>query len=497
MTLHSNKVKMKTRTLTIIFLLIARLSGAQTQGALDSLFILPDTVTAFSIENLYASMLEFHPLVKQNKLLTDLAQQEVRFARGAFDPKLETRINMKEFDDKDYYKKWIASFSVPIWFPIDPKIGFEQNTGTFLNPEDRLPASNNNRQLFTGISLPLGKGLFTDDRRAAVQQAKLFTQLAEAEQIKLINKILLEAAKDYWQWYYAYYNYRLLNQNLLIAEEIFRRVKLNAEFGEASTLDTIQAKITLQTRLVERQESYLEFLNSGVKISNYLWDSEELPLQLSNMVAPVLVQNDGELLSVTTLEELSLQAKQNHPELTKLNIKLDQLEIDRRLAAEYIKPKLDLSYNFLNQPITPTGDFQSFTFLNDYKFGLDFAMPILIRKERAKLAQAKIKIKGATYELTQTEREIINQLNMIFNQLVNTNQILEQQNAVAVYYQQLLNAEIFNLDNGESDLFKINIQQDKLIQAQSKLLKLKAEYEKMKATLYWAAGVRNLNFMSN
>lgn len=263
-------------------------------------------------------------------------------------------------------------------FPIDPKIGFEQNTGTFLNPEEQMTEIF--KIIFANSSpeyhFPLGKGLFTDDRRAAVQQAKLFTQLAEAEQIKLINKILLEAAKDYWQWYYAYYNYRLLNQNLLIAEEIFRRVKLNAEFGEASTLDTIQAKITLQTRLVERQESYLEFLNSGVKISNYLWDSEELPLQLSNVVAPVLVQNDGELFSVMTLEELSLQAKQNHPELTKLNVKLDQLEIDRRLAAEYIKPKIDLSYNFRNQPITPTGDFQSFTFLNDYKFGLDFAMPI-------------------------------------------------------------------------------------------------------------------------
>jgi hypothetical protein len=80
-------------------------------------------------------MLEFHPLVKQNRLLTDMAQQEVRFARGAFDPKLETRLNMKEFDDKDYYSKWIASFSIPTWFPIDPKIGIEQNTGVFLNPE--------------------------------------------------------------------------------------------------------------------------------------------------------------------------------------------------------------------------------------------------------------------------------------------------------------------------------------------------------------------------
>lgn len=481
----------------LIFLFSLTVSGTQAQGALDSLFILPDTVTGFSLENLYASMLEYHPLVKQNRLLTEMAQQEVRFARGAFDPKLETRLNMKEFDDKDYYKKWIASFSVPTWFPVDPKIGIEQNTGLFLDPENIFPPSDNNRQLFTGISLPLGKGLFTDDRRAAVQQAKLFTRLAEAEQIKLINKILLEAAKDYWQWYYAYYNYRLLNQNTAIAEEIFRRVKLNVQFGEASVLDTIQAKITLQQRLVERQEAYLDFLNSGVKVSNYLWDAEEQPLQLSNTVAPVLVQSDGELLSVATLEELSLQAKQNHPELTKLNVKLDQLEIDRKLAVEYLKPKLDLSYNFLNQPITPTGEFQSFTFLNDYKFGLDFAMPILIRKERAKLAQAKLKIKGTAYELTQTEREIINQLNMIFNQMVNTQQILEQQNAVALNYQRLLKAELFNLEKGESDLFKINVQQEKLIQSQSKLLKLKAEYEKMKASLYWAAGVRNLNFRNN
>ncbi|MBL7874788.1 MAG: TolC family protein [Cyclobacteriaceae bacterium] len=481
----------------LIFLFSLTVSGTQAQGALDSLFILPDTVTGFSLENLYASMLEYHPLVKQNRLLTEMAQQEVRFARGAFDPKLETRLNMKEFDDKDYYKKWIASFSVPTWFPVDPKIGIEQNTGVFLDPENIFPPSDNNRQLFTGISLPLGKGLFTDDRRAAVQQAKLFTRLAEAEQIKLINKILLEAAKDYWQWYYAYYNYRLLNQNTAIAEEIFRRVKLNVQFGEASVLDTIQAKITLQQRLVERQEAYLDFLNSGVKVSNYLWDAEEQPLQLSNTIAPVLVQSDGELLSVTTLEELSLQAKQNHPELTKLNVKLDQLEIDRKLAVEYLKPKLDLSYNFLNQPITPTGEFQSFTFLNDYKFGFDFAMPILIRKERAKLAQAKLKIKGTAYELTQTEREIINQLNMIFNQMVNTQQILEQQNAVALNYQRLLKAELFNLEKGESDLFKINVQQEKLIQSQSKLLKLKAEYEKMKASLYWAAGVRNLNFMNN
>jgi outer membrane protein TolC len=485
------------KNISSILIIIFQSQICKAQGALDTLFILPDSVNAFSIENLYASMLEYHPIVKQTQLLSEMAKQEVRLARGAFDPKLETRLNLKEFDNKEYYNKWIASFTVPIWFPIDPKIGIERNTGAYLNNENSLPIADNNKQLFTGISLPLGRGLFTDDRRAAVQQANLFTQMAQAEQIKLINKILLEAAKDYWQWYYAYYNYRLMNQNTAIAQEIFSRVKLNAEFGEASVVDTVQAKITYQQRLVEQQEAYLEFRNTGIKISNYLWDESLSPLQLSDNVAPVLVQTDGEILALTTLEELTLQARQNHPELTKLTIKLNQLEVDRRLAAEYLKPKLDLSYNFLNQPLQPSGEFQSFSFLNDYKFGLDFAMPILIRKERSKLAQTKIKIRETEYSKTQSEREIINQVNMIHNQLVNTNGILTQQNSIALNYQRLLNAELTNLENGESDLFKINVQQEKLIQSQSKLLKLKAEYEKMKATIYWAAGVRNLNFNLN
>jgi outer membrane protein TolC len=264
--------------------------------------------------------------------------------------------------------------------------------------------------------------------------------------------------------------------------------------GEAAAIDTVQAKITLQQRLVERQEAFLEFLNTGIKISNYLWDNAGYPVQLSIDVAPILVLNDGQLLSNQTLEELVFQAKQNHPELIKLRTKIDQLEVDRKLAVEYLKPRLDLNYNFINQPLRPNGDFQPFRIGSDYKFGVDFSMPILLRKERGKLALTKVKIQSTQYEQTQAEREIVNQINIVFNQIVNTNKILIQQTSVAENYERLLKAELINLENGESDLFKINVQQEKLIQSQSKLLKLKSEYEKMKATIYWAAGVRNLNF---
>lgn len=476
-----------------LFLILHVMSiPGMAQHPSDSVFILPDSIKPFSLDNFYAALLENHPLVKQAQLLPESAKQEVRFARGAFDPKLEASYTKKEYQDKDYYEKFIASFTVPVWFPVDPKIGFEKNEGSSINPESVIPASDDYKQLVTGIRLPIGRGLITDERRAAVKQAQLFTEMAEAEQVKLINKILLDAAKDYWQWYFSFYSFRLLSNNTLIAEEVYRRVSLNASLGEASGIDTVQAKITLQQRRIERQEAYLEFLNQGIRISNYLWDANQSPLQLSPSVAPVLA-GEPESLSTQTLNELMFMARQNHPELIKWNVKLNQLDVERKLAVEYLKPRLDLQYGFINQPIAPDGSAQFFSFGNDYKFGVDFSIPILLRKERAKLGQTKLKIRGAQLERTQAEREILNQVQQVYNQLTNTQLILTQQSSMVGNYERLLSAELLNLQLGESDLFKINVQQEKLIQSQLKLLKLRSEYEKMKANLYWAAGVRNLN----
>jgi outer membrane protein TolC len=355
----------------IIIMLIGLSYSSLAQQALKDALQIPDSVATFTLQNLYASMWQYHPLIKQAELLSEVAQQDIRFARGAFDPKLELQGNLKEYDNKEYYNKWYGSFTVPTWFPVDPKIGIERNTGTYLSTENILPDEDYNRQLFAGLTLPIGRGLFTDERRATLKQAQLGVTLAEAEQVKLINKILLEAAKDYWQWYYAYFNFQLNTRNALIADEIFRRVRLNEQMGEASGLDTLQADITRQQRQVERQEAYLDLINSSVKLSNHLWDSVGNPLQISARLAPQPI-GEAEVLSNAALEQLLKLATANHPELQKLSVKLDQLEIDRKLATEFLKPRLNLNYNFLNQPLRPTGEFQTFTFLNNYKFGLDF-----------------------------------------------------------------------------------------------------------------------------
>jgi outer membrane protein TolC len=219
-----------------------------------------------------------------------------------------------------------------------------------------------------------------------------------------------------------------------------------------------------------------------------LWDDQGQPLVLNSNVAPILSAADGQLLSLKTVEDLVALARENHPELLKLNTKIKQLQVEESLAKEFLKPKLDLEYSLLSQPSAPS----SFDPLNDYKLGIDFSFPIFLRKERSKLAQTRLKITGTQFERSLAEREIINGVNTAFNEITNTASIIQQQTEMVNLYDRILSAELINLEQGESDLFKINIQQEKLIQSQSKLLKLQSEYEKLKAQLYWAAGVKNL-----
>lgn len=461
--------------------------NARAQASMDPVFLLPDSVTALTLQQFYAAILEYHPVVKQAKLLPENARQEIRLARGAFDPKLEVLIDQKEFQDKSYYNYTDIYLTFPNRTFIEPKIGLEDNSGELLNSESIIPG---NRQYFAGVNVPIGRGLFTDDRRTAIRQAELFQTIAEADQVKLVNKILLSAAKDYWNWYNSYYNFRLLTRGANIAREIFNRVKMNVALGEQAAIDSVQAKITLQTRLVEQQEAWLAFQNAGIHLSNYLWDEQSYPLVFTARVAPVLEVSDLSSLNLQTLSALADSARVNHPDLIKLRTKINQLELERSLAREFLKPRLDLSYYLLSQPsaekvIDP---------VNDYKFGLEFSMPILLRKERSKVAITNLKIQSTEFEQTQAEREILNEITAVFNDIANTSIIIGQQTDMVNLYDRLLQAEFLNLENGESDLFKLNIQQEKLIQAQTKLLKLKSEYEKLKAELYWAAGIRNLNF---
>lgn len=482
---------MRRFRLLLTLLCLGTWASGQVRSSIDSLAIVPDSLVAFTLDDYYAAILKYHPIARQAGLLSEVARQEIRLARGAFDPKIEAGLHTKKYNGTEYYSLAGGSLKFPTASLVNPFVGLDRNTGAYLSPEDYLGSEYNYRQLHAGVSMTLGRGMFTDERRAALKQANLFQEMTEAEQIKIINKLLLDAAKDYWEWYFAYNNYRLLSRGVRIASAIYHRVKIDNRFGEAAAIDTVQAKITWQQRLLEQQEAFLNFQNSGIAISNALWDSLGRAVMPAENWVPVL-QPDPALLTEAELAALTEQALTSHPDLRKVDVKLRQLEVEKRLAAENLKPQLDLNYYALNQPLNP--DFETnFSPANNYKLGVDFSMPLLLRKERSKLALTKLKLTHTRFEQDMLTRTVQNELTTTYNKLVTLYTLIGTQRNMVQNYEQLLQAELLNLREGESDLFKINIQQEKLIEAQTKWLKLTADFEKQLAYLYWAAGGQRVN----
>ena len=82
---------------------------------------------------------------------------------------------------------------------------------------------------------------------------------------------------------------------------------------------------------------------------------------------------------------------------------------------EFMKPKLDLNYALLSQP----GTVHRFDAKNDYKLGVDFSMPLFLRKERAKLKMVDLKLNQNLLEQQQTRRDIEYNIRKIFNEVKN------------------------------------------------------------------------------
>ncbi|HAI76606.1 MAG TPA: hypothetical protein DCM08_10195 [Microscillaceae bacterium] len=449
----------------------------------------PPPQQILTLKEFYQQITANHPIVKQAGLLNRFAQQEIRMMRGAFDPKLEAEYENKQFDDKNYFDLLEARLKAPIWIG-EVKAGYELNRGQFLNPALTTPE---NGLLFVGITVPIGQGLLIDARRATLRQAEFLREINEAERIKEVNKVLIKAAKDYWEWYFAYQQYLLFKIGYDLANVRFRAVKERVLVGDLAGIDSVEAKITLQDRDIQLKQAALELQNARLLASNYLWGAEEVPLEIPENIIPQEIIPGNRKISTNRLDELLEQAELFHPEVVKLNFKLKQLTIEERLQKDRLKPRIDFSYNLLSSAgaafrTTDATLQRGFAPSQNFKWGFNFEFPLFLRKERSKIQQVLIKQDQTDFERTQTIREIQNNVLANYNELMTLAALMQEQELMVDNYQTLRDAELRKFDNGESSLFLINARESKLIESQVKLEALKSKYEKAYAALLWSVG---------
>jgi outer membrane protein TolC len=159
--------------------------------------------------------------------------------------------------------------------------------------------------------------------------------------------------------------------------------------------------------------------------------------------------------------------------------------VEKRFRIEMLKPQLDVTYHALLIPSHPNDLIYN---SNNYKWGLQFSFPLLLRKERGELKLVNLKIKETQNMLELKKSELFLKANNYYNlyqyylnQLSVLNQLVER-------YQKMLDAEKAKFLAGESSVFLVNARENFLLDAQIKQVSFYAKLNLYKYLLEISLG---------
>jgi outer membrane protein TolC len=412
---------------------------------------------------------KFHPLVKNANLEINKAQANLMIARGGFDPKIEVDFTKKQFKNNEYYSILNSSFKIPTWYGIDIKAGFDNSEGVYLNPDNSLP---NQGLTSLGIAIPLGQGLLINQRMADLRKAKIQLQLSQAERKIEAIGILYDASIAYFNWKKTFSEFQLYEEYIKNAQIRFNGIQRLIKQGDKSAIDSIEAGIIVKNRLLSAEDSKLKLSKAKLELSNYLWLENNIPLELAEELIPEV---NLELTIQETLKTNDLLnngfSLNTHPKINSLQNKIEILNVDRKLKANLLLPKIDLGYSYLSEP----SYFDNYQF-KDYKIGMNFYFPLFLRKERGNLKLAKFKVQETQFLLEFEKLQLQNKINA---QKIELNSYLKQieiAKSLSEDNNKMLKSEEKLFLFGESSLFLINIRENNLVSAKLSQIALENRY---------------------
>jgi len=440
-------------------------------------------VEILSFEDYLSIVKNYHPIVQQGDLLIETGDNLVLAAKGGFDPKIQGGLSQKRFKRDPYYSILNMNLDVLTKTGIKFSGGYDRTSGINLNPERLDPDAG---LVYTGVSVPLGRGLLFDQRRAQLEQARVARELTEVDQRLLLNGLMYDASAAYWNWWLTFADLEIFRSAVDVARDQKEAVLQAALGGDRPYIDTVEATIQYQNLILRRDQALLDYATAAINMSSYLWNDENEAI----LVEDDLIPADPQLAITLQLSQLirseSTSIIDEHPIMESYNLKLQQLNIEQRMARENMKPTIDVKYNLL----VDVGDNISNTLsLNNYNWGVNLAMPLLFRKEKAKMNLNKIYISDTELSQTFKKQELLNKLTASIRKWEVYQEQYSSYANVVENYNTMLAGELELFASGESSQFLVNSRQSKYIEAQLKLNELYFKIRSSEIESYFSAGI--------
>ena len=388
---------------------------------------------------------KYHPVLMAVRNKLPIAKAELLKARGQFDPAIIGNLSSKNAGDILYYSLPIVGLSIPTATPVDVQVNWSRADGTYVNPQNVMP----DLGMFTvGGMVKLGNGLMTDERRTSLAIAKAGVDLTEAEAQLYRNKLLSEAAKDYWKWYEAYASLKAYESAVFAAKEVYDFTINSFNAGDAAAIDTLDARALLNTWTTDYYKARNKAIATLYQASNWLWNENQEAILLKAETTP---------MSTLPHIQVELQLNEEHPLYVYNDNKEEQFRLKRQLAREYLKPKVAVGGSF----ILP-GDFTALPTTEDFSTNNRFLqaninMPLFMRTGRGYSKSQNLQLENFRLERKEIENSWNNAMSAAAEGILQLEVALIASIKNQESLKLLLEAEQKKLELGDSELIKVNL----------------------------------------
>lgn len=446
----------------------------------DDVLPLQMVESGISLETVIDSIHRAYPLVQAAFQERQIANGNQLSAWGEFDTKVKA---ISESGPLGFYETYrnSAGFTTPIYGGGEFFGGYRNGGGDF-QPWYKERETNDGGEFKGGVRIPLLRDRDIDSRRAAVWRATYDQQIANPVIQASLVQFAREAGQAYWKWVAAGQKYKLGQQWLQLAkgrnEKIERRVELQ-DLDPPELIDNQRAIAKRQAKLAESLRIYEQ---AAFKLSLFLRDDAGSPYVPSFEELPQFPKLRE--VTMSQIDDDVLQAQQSRPELSALDLKQQQLQVDYAEACNLTRPGLDVQLvgsQDVGQPTSKKRDKSEF----ELEAGLFFDMPLQRRKGRGKMQAVQAKISQVSAKRRMVVDKVRAEVQSAYTGLNQSrNEAVKAREAVRLA-SKMAAIERRRFEVGESDLLKVALREQYALEAAEE--EISATYNHFSAFAEYAA----------
>ena len=416
-------------------------------------------------ESVITSVHQTFPLVQAVFQERGIANGNQMAAWGEFDTKIKAASENGPLGFYETYRN-SAGFTNPLYGGGEVFGGYRNGGGSF-QPWYLERETNHGGEFKGGVRVPLIRNRDIDARRAALWRATYDQQIADPTIRLALIMFSRDAGLAYWKWVASGQKYRLGEQWLALAQDRHEGIKRQVELenlGMPEETDNLRAIAKREAKLAD---SLRVLQMSAAKLSLFWRDTAGQPIVPSiddiPDFPPLRVIDDERLYSDIVL------AQQNRPELTTLNLQLQQLRVDYSEACNMTLPALDaqlVGSQDMGEPTSKKRDKSEF----ELEAGLFFDVPLQRRKGRGKMFAIQAKMSQVTAKQRIVQDKIAVDVKAAYAALkLSRLEALKAQQARELA-SQMADIERRKFELGESDLLYVVLREQYALEAAEELV---------------------------